>query len=316
MQPVYFPTTTIAKFHCVKRDVAFTELVAEGFLTNDTSYQLTQKGKDIGGRYRVMPEYTCIEWQEGSLLKHLACFKQAAFTYPAQFSAIKRLHGKSISDTVHNSLQRGTAILTTKEQAQQFLCSYGTMHEEKMQRASDILLANMTHNMPKNLEIIDYACGQGLASIVLLNKLESQGVCVDAIKGLKLIEPSSITLNRATEFLNGSAVITRQCAKLDDITPADLSTANEHVKIHLLSNILDMGGSAFNVEQLAKNIQASQSGVNYFVCVSPEFKASKYNFMAFLSCFSHLDCEVVVHDSGSLCRSSGTHRTLIFKVTL
>jgi hypothetical protein len=239
-------------------------------------------------------------------------------TYPAQFSNIKQHFGAKISDQVHESLLRGRAIISTQQQAEQFLFSFGSMHEAKMKNACASLFPHLLKHGNSALEIIDYGCGQGLASVVLLNELQAVDFPVPQVASITLIEPSPVTLNRAVAFLKSMRVLrSRQC-ELDNLADSALSTQSKSVKVHLFSNILDMGDDAFNIEQLANTIKASQSGVNYFICVSPSINTHcNARIDRFASFFDSNNSELILSNHGPVRpdRNWG-QKICVFKVTL
>lgn len=199
------------------------------------------------------------------------------FKYPEAFTLLLKEYGIEESDQVWESLGHGTAIIDNKKQLNQYLYSYGKMHHRKLTDAYAELFKDLKDNTKFNnstqIEIIDYGCGQGIASIILLNIFEKFNFPIENISKITLIEPSQLALERADFFLNKSAKIVKINKYLDDMNTSDIETADSAVKIHLFSNILDMKegdeyGEHFSLETLSNNIKSSQSDENYFICVS------------------------------------------------
>jgi len=197
------------------------------------------------------------------------------FKYPEAFTLLLSKYGSD--KNIFASLNRGKAILHNDDQLSQYLYSYGKMHHGKLQYAYIELFKDLIRNPQFNnsaqIEIIDYGCGQGIASFILLNELNNIEFPIENISKITLIEPSKIALKRADFFLNKSTKIVKVNKYLNDITTDDIKTSDSAIKIHLFSNILDMAdadepGKDFSIERLAKNIKCSQSKDNYFVCVS------------------------------------------------
>jgi alkylated DNA repair dioxygenase AlkB len=121
--------------------------------------------------------------------------------------------------------------------------------------------------LPKNnLEIIDYACGQGLASILFFDKFRN--TCIDQIKKITLIEPSLISLNRAVTILQcycPNSKVKKVNKKLDIITRDDLRSDEKMTRFHLFSNILDIDD--FDVISLMNKI-LHNLGSHYLLAVS------------------------------------------------
>ena len=104
----------------------------------------------------------------------------------------------------------------------------------------------------KDVEIIDYGCGQGLASFLFLEEFYSD--FKKGISKIKLIEPSSLALKRARIISQRySPNIVHINKKLDDLETKDLETDQSLWKIHLFSNILDVNN--FDVDKLFNKIK-------------------------------------------------------------
>jgi methylase of polypeptide subunit release factors len=200
------------------------------------------------------------------------------YKYPKCFGDIRREFKRGYSDDVFNSLERGRAILSTEEQLRQYLHSYGPMHREKLIKAYQTLFEFLNISKNEKIEIFDYACGQGIGAIVLLNEIEEKkSFNLANLLGITLIEPSNIALECAKSFLDKSAHLYSVNKCFDYLTQRDLKSNDNAIKIHIFSNILDM--EVFNVEKLVYMISKTQSGVNYFVCVSALNKDKLDNFM-------------------------------------
>ena len=230
---------------------------------------------------------------------------ESTFNFPAPFQTIRSHYGASHCDSTWASLERGRAILSTTQQAEQFLYSFGNMHEAKMQYACSVLHDDIDKLLKSgslaSIDLIDYGCGQGLASIVALDFLNSIDLSQNLIGNITLIEPSSICLNRAQNFIGNNDRVTAHKKMLDEITSLDLATNESAVKFHLFSNILDMGNDAFDIGQLASNIKSSQKGFNYFLCVSPAINNEIDERLAlFVDHFKDFNFELFSHENDFL----------------
>ena len=170
------------------------------------------------------------------------------------------------SDEIFWSLQRGVKVLTEPNQLLAYFNSYGKMHYAKVISA----LASLPDEiLTSQIEIYDWGCGQGLATMCFLEYFQMQDGNVN-IRSATLIEPSEIAIKRASlhvkKFKNDLTIITKN-KDLDSIIPDDFNSSNETIKIHLFSNILDI--DFFSMSDLVSNIKDSFNGLNYFVCVSP-----------------------------------------------
>lgn len=158
-------------------------------------------------------------------------------------------------------LGRGRNILTTQEQLNQYLYSYFPMIKKQW----GWVFNSVDCSSYSNIDIIDYGCGQGLASMLFFDKHKNMREnCLNVI----LIEPSKIALNRAKKILQ--CYLPKAKSKtvnkvLDEIKQEDIRTNNDTVKIHLFSNILDIDD--FNVVTLLNNVIKNQ-GLHHFLAVS------------------------------------------------
>tara|TARA_B110001469_G_C9619771_1_gene308774 strand:+ start:45 stop:800 length:756 start_codon:yes stop_codon:yes gene_type:complete len=163
--------------------------------------------------------------------------------------------------SVWDQLGRGRNILKTQDQLNQYMYSYGKMVKSQwMEVLKTFDLGN------DKLEIIDYACGQGLASVLFLDKFYKTHK--NLISKITLIEPSSVAIHRAKEilsFYNPTLALSVISKKLDDVTGKELVTDIKNTKIHLFSNILDIEG--FNIFDLFNKILDSK-GRHTFLAVS------------------------------------------------
>ena len=93
------------------------------------------------------------------------------------------------------SLNHGKNILQTEAQLAAYLSWYGEMHKVKCRVA--------TQNFPfdsltNRIHIIDWGCGQGIASLCFLESLEQRGL-LSSVRKVTLIEPSIAAIGRARQ---------------------------------------------------------------------------------------------------------------------
>jgi hypothetical protein len=163
---------------------------------------------------------------------------------------------------------RGVAPLRSEIEMFIYLKRYGNMHKSKLLSAFETFPFNELHTP---MEIIDWGCGQGLASLVFLDYIREIEMYLNICK-IILIEPSELTLKRAALHLNlmqNSIQIKTICNVFNNLSVNEVSTNNNNIKIHLFSNVLDIDEAIFSLSNLIRLIEQSQHGINYFVCVSP-----------------------------------------------
>ena len=226
----------------------------------------------------------------GFIIEANTNYVQLLANCPKSFNAIRRIAISQLQeiqngDEIFRSLGRGVAILKQEEQLFSYLKSYGLMHKAKLLSA----FSNFPFNeiKDKNIEIYDWSCGQGLASIVLLEYLKEKNVVLK-IDRVTLIEPSEIALKRASLHVKhfDSEVRIRTILKdMDSLNIADVNGTDECIKIHLFSNILDV--EAYSMRHLIEIMKLGVKGNNYMVCVSPYISDIKTaRFESFVNSFS------------------------------
>lgn len=165
-------------------------------------------------------------------------------------------------------LNHGTAVLTTEEQCNAYIAAYGNMHQGKINEVLDKIKTNDFANT--DLQIIDWGCGQGLATICLFDFFNKHNVSLDLVKKVVLIEPSEVARDRAkthvNAYLRDEDKIVVIGKYIDDVKVDDI-VSDEPVTLHLFSNILDI--PSIDLLRLANSIKTSLKGLHYFFCWGP-----------------------------------------------
>lgn len=206
------------------------------------------------------------------------------------FQGIRRIAWNAISslseeerNSLFDSLGRGVNLLDTHEQMCQYLYSYGNMHEAKIQGALNHLEINAYQN--KNIQIIDWGCGQGLATICFIDFLKTNNVSTEISRAV-LIEPSKSALERANLHV-GAYINEEKIAVLNkfanEITAEDI-VSDVDVTIHFFSNVLDI--ESVDVQKLAQTVADAICGEHYFICVGP-MNAGNQRIEAFYNWFQN-----------------------------
>lgn len=171
-------------------------------------------------------------------------------------------------------LEHGLEILSEEKTLVAYFAIYGGSHYYKLSYLLEQLFINLTQSrINENIEIIDYGCGQALATTCFIDYFKENGLSNKTINRVTLIEPSQIALSRGILHINHLGLDLQNTEikpinkKLEDLNKNDLLTSSKNLKIHLFSNILDVTG--FEIKNLANTIRETQSGINYFLCVSP-----------------------------------------------
>ena len=75
-------------------------------------------------------------------------------------------------DKLYHDLDRGKGILDDEAHLNMYLHSFGKMHKAKLDAAFDAI-PNFVQLLTEDFEIYDWGCGQGTATICLLDFLSS-----------------------------------------------------------------------------------------------------------------------------------------------
>lgn len=211
---------------------------------------------------------------------------------PLSFDAIRRVCFERLPVQYRDcpwkypGLDRGKALLQNDGQACAYIVAYGKAHREKVEKAFESFPFQY---LQQGYEVVDWACGQGLASVCFLDLLRKLGH-IPVPRKITLIEPSSFTLNRASvnvrqAYSQYRTQIETKQAYLPSDSPMDGEVV-EHldvispVCIHLFSNILDI--ESVDLRGLAR-LLGNTVGTHFVMCMGPTVNA--YRFDAFARYF-------------------------------
>lgn len=218
--------------------------------------------------------------------------------YKDEISAIQNISFDSIRDIakdyimslpeyerneLYESLNHGVNLLETDAQMKCYLFSFGKMHQAKINEVLPKL--NISEFQNTDMQILDWGCGQGLATVCLFDYFKQKQVSLESVKRIVLIEPSEKALERAGmhvgAYINESRTVSIN-KYLDEITSEEIESQCP-VTIHLFSNIIDI--STIDLQQLANKIKKSLSGKHFFICMGP-LNAGNNRIDVFFSYFS------------------------------
>lgn len=165
----------------------------------------------------------------------------------------------------------GRKVLNTEDELNAYIAAYGEIHIVKCRAA--------LQNFPfDNLgmysyEIFDWGCGQGIATLTLLDMLYEREL-LSGLKKVTLIEPSLPALNRAQNWVKKFAGPGVEIFAVNKFIPSTENAAMDEVScraqvsINLMSNILDI--TSLSLKWLAQKT-SSLATLNYMICVGPKF---------------------------------------------
>ncbi|MGM9794967.1 MAG: DEAD/DEAH box helicase [Candidatus Aphodosoma sp.] len=170
----------------------------------------------------------------------------------------------------HPEVNHGVGLLETEDGLNCYIAAYGESHKRKVFMAiEDLPFAELR----ESIEVVDWGCGQGLASVCLAEKMRERNL-IQNLKQITLIEPSSAAINRAKLNVSLAApeakLTTLQlglpptiCLDFDCISEI---VFREPITIHLFSNILDI--ETIDLKRLAELI-TSTGHKHYVLCIGP-----------------------------------------------
>lgn len=173
-------------------------------------------------------------------------------------------------------LNHGVSLLLSEDELNAYMLAYGEMHEVKCRAAFQNFPFDRIYN---NVEIIDWGCGQGLASLVLMEMLSDRGL-EHFVKKITLIEPSQSALNRAKINLCQRVCGSAEVVAINKFLPSNSAVPENEVTefistqpntIHIFSNILDI--PTVNLRKLSQII-SNNNRMTYVICVGPQNRNS------------------------------------------
>ena len=100
---------------------------------------------------------------------------------------------------LYQDLERGKGILDDEDHLNMYLHSFGKMHKAKLETTFSSI-PDISGIFSEEVEIYDWGCGQGTASVCLLDFLHSKNISPN-IKHFCLVEPSTAAVERATQII-------------------------------------------------------------------------------------------------------------------
>lgn len=175
----------------------------------------------------------------------------------------------------------GVQVLESEPRLNDYLVAYGEMHVAKLQA----FMPTVPLDDVSDLLIVDWGCGQGLASAVTLEYLRAKYPSI-RIRGVRLVEKSNAARVRAgaivSRYENASDVRTYDW-NLAALTAEGLGVPRGVTILHLFSNILDVvSAEQAEIAGIVRTISAG--GPCHMICVGPK-GCSASPIRSFYGCF-------------------------------
>lgn len=159
---------------------------------------------------------------------------------------------------------RGVTPLVDVHELMVYMKCYGNMHYAKIHS----LLTHLDTDLNVEYELIDWGCGQGIASMAYLEFCKKNQLSMPS--RVTLIEPSSIAIKLAELHINKmhpNCTVRAICSGFDELRTNWITTDAGKLKVHIFSNVLDV--DLYSIRSLERMIIDTQQGKNIFLCVSP-----------------------------------------------
>ena len=172
----------------------------------------------------------------------------------------------------HPELNRGIDLLKSDEALNCYMSAYGDMHTSKCRAA---MMNFPFEELNGAIEIVDWGCGQGIGSAVVIDFLQ-QREKINWLKKITLIEPSSHALQRAVCNLTKIVGNNVEIDAINKYMPSTVASQGEILSsigykypniIHIFSNILDV--RVIDLATVARMV-ASSHGNHIVLCIGPK----------------------------------------------
>lgn len=165
----------------------------------------------------------------------------------------------------------GRKVLSNDEELNAYLAAYGEIHIVKCR----VALQNFPFDdlQMYAYEIFDWGCGQGIATLTLLDMLRERNK-LSGLKKITLVEPSLPALTRARQWTAQFAGPGVEIVAVNKFIPSSVDEKMDEVlcktqvSINLMSNILDI--KSLSLKWMAEKT-SNLAIKNYMVCVGPKF---------------------------------------------
>lgn len=208
-----------------------------------------------------------------SVLHFIPQFNASRLSFEDVMESAKQ-HINSLSENkqkkLRDELENGLANLTTKEQLDMYISSYGEIHRQKIQRAYDRIPPKVWSE--GTISVVDYGCGQCIAEMVLSDFLKVHYIENDKISDFTVIEPSKASLSQGLQYLEQfyeNSKITIYNVSAGQLTEDYIRPQYDTV-IHIFSNVLDI--IEFERHNIARILNSDMSHNHILVCVSPFYQ--------------------------------------------
>ncbi|MDR2918315.1 MAG: leucine-rich repeat protein [Tannerella sp.] len=173
---------------------------------------------------------------------------------------------KDLQEKLFEMLEPDVLMLDSEPLMAAHLYAVGEVQEARLKHVYSYFPKSFFN---KEIELIDYGCGQGIAEIVYNDFLGAKKQ-QQKIRRITLIDPSEIAIKRAAlhaKLIFPDVEIRMVCENLEKLKPKDILSEKKTTKLHLLVDFPRLNTDA--LVHISKVIKANLSGPNYFLCIGP-----------------------------------------------
>lgn len=182
--------------------------------------------------------------------------------------------------TTYKRTGHGVRIYETEEELNAYLVAYGEMHLAKLNAILDKIEHSVFAKFSSGVTIVDWGCGQGVATLAFLDWLERHHTVRVPIKAIRLLEVSDVARERAFQVISKrlKSRATNLVKQVPWLLNSSLSISQFDLPqsvpvLHLFSNILDV--AEVNLTEVATIVeQMKQQGPSLVLSVSPRNRTS------------------------------------------
>lgn len=179
---------------------------------------------------------------------------------------------------------RGVDIYTEDFQCNCYAAAYAKMHQQKL----NIAFRKLPYSaFSRDINVIDWGCGQGLGTISLLEYIQSKYPnCT--IHEVVLIEPSTVAISRAEANIKtwGKNIKLKVInKKFEDVEKIEIKFNTPHDTIDIFSNILDV--EHVDLRAISRLLAVNNNVAHHIACISPYYFSGNRRISAFLRYFEY-----------------------------
>lgn len=202
--------------------------------------------------------------------------------YKNMVSYFHQNHAQNLSYSDFSSrTNRATNALISEKEAIFYIVAYSWQHHQSMQYLLSQTI-DVTSDAQEKIRVVDYGCGQGVATLAFMDHLAKKGVAQQSSLEVHLIEPSKVSLDiakllieRLAKVYNMQVSIHCQQRTLDAALIPLSGECTEN--FHLLSNVIDIETVQASLPNLAKQMKYC-AGKNFLLATCPRYDNAQTGF--------------------------------------